>query len=96
MVHENIFCLASPRHFSWIFTVKYAPIGDSIVISLGHRAMQRARKGTRKKVCESKNLKNSETHGAPVYNECCSRIAVSLQRNVAPDEADGKFYRRSG
>ena len=63
MVHKNIFGLAS-RHFSWIFTVKYASIGDSIVISLGHKAMQRACKGTRKKVCESKNLKNSETHGA--------------------------------
>ena len=78
MMHENIFCLASLRHISWIFTVKYAPIGDSIGISLGHGAMQRARKGTRKKECESKNLKNSETHGTPVYNEWCSRIAVSL------------------
>jgi hypothetical protein len=75
-VHENIFRLASPRHFTWIFTVKYAPIGD---ISR-HGAMQRARKGTRKKECESKNLKNSETHGAAVYNECCSRFAVSLQK----------------
>ena len=78
MVHENIFCLASLRHFIRIFTVKYAPIGDSIVISLGYGAMQRARKGTRKKECESKNLKNSETHGAPVHNECGSRIAVCL------------------
>ena len=80
MVHENIFCLASPRYFSWIFTVKYAPIGDGIVISLGHRAMQRTRKGERKKESKSKNLKNSETHSASVYNECCSRIAVYFQK----------------
>jgi hypothetical protein len=80
MVHENIFCLASPRHFGWIFTVEYAPIGDCIVISPGHGAMQRARKGTRKKGCESKNVKNSETHSAPVYNEWYSWITVSLQK----------------
>ena len=49
MVHENIFCLAPLRHVSWIFTVKFASIGDSNAISLGNGAMQRTRKGTRKK-----------------------------------------------
>ena len=86
MVHENVFCLASPRHFSWIFVVKCAPIGDRIVMSLGHwhGAMERTCKGTRKKESESKNLKNSETHGVPVYNESRLRIAVSLQKECGP------------
>lgn len=78
-VHENIFCWASPRHFSWIFIVKCAPIGDNVVTSL-RGAMERASKGTRKKRNESKNLKNSETHGVSVYNECRSQIAVSSQK----------------
>ena len=78
MVHENIFRLASLRQI--IFTVKYAPVCDRTVISLGQGMMERARKGSRKKECEGKNLKNSETHGVTLYNECGSRIAMFLQK----------------
>jgi hypothetical protein len=43
--------------------VKNAPIGDSIVISPGHGAMQIYGKRTRKKESESENAKDSERHG---------------------------------
>ena len=67
MMHENIFRLGSLRQFSWIFTVKCVPIGDGIVmISPGDGVVRRQRKRRGKKERESKNLINSETHGARV------------------------------
>ena len=91
MVHENIFRLASPLHFFWIFTVNYAPIGDGIVISLGHGALQRARKGTRKKERESKNLKNSETHVVPYITNVARGLRCLYRRNVVPDDKAKSF-----